>query len=310
MTAKSKWTEADIPDLTGKVVLITGANSGLGLESAKMLAGKGAHVVMACRNPAKAESAAQTVREVHPRASLELVALDLASLRSVRELAASFGHKHGRLDVLLNNAGIMAIPYTKTEDGFEAQFGTNHLGHFALTGLLYELLCATAGSRVVSVASQAHKMGKMRFDDLAWEHGYQKWAAYGMSKLANLLFAYELASRVARAGRGPLSVAAHPGYAATNLQYAGADLQGRKLTGRFMRMVNPLLGQPPRQGALPQVYAATAPDVSPGEYIGTDGFMRGHPARNRSSRRSHDTTDQARLWQESERLTGVRFGAP
>jgi NAD(P)-dependent dehydrogenase (short-subunit alcohol dehydrogenase family) len=307
--AKSKWTAEDIPDLAGKVVLITGANSGLGLESAKMIAGKGAHVVMACRNPSKAESAAQAIRELHPKASLELVALDLASLASVRELASSFARKHQRLDVLLNNAGIMAIPYTKTVDGFEAQFGTNHLGHFALTGLLYELLSNTPNARVVSVASQAHKMGKMRFDDLTWEHGYQKWAAYGMSKLANLLFAYELASRVARSGKGPLSVAAHPGYAATNLQYAGADMQGRKLASRVLRWANPLFGQSPEMGALPQVYAATAADVSPGEYIGPDGMMRGYPARARSSRRSHDGSDQARLWQESEKLTGVAFAA-
>jgi NAD(P)-dependent dehydrogenase (short-subunit alcohol dehydrogenase family) len=304
---KTKWTEQDIPDLTGKVVLITGANSGLGLESAKMIAGKGAHVVMACRNPEKAESAAQEIRALHAKASLELVALDLASLSSVRELAASFTRKNGRLDVLLNNAGIMAIPYTQTVDGFEAQFGTNHLGHFALTGLLYELLSKTPGARVVSVASQAHKMGKMRFDDLGWQHGYKKWAAYGMSKLANLLFAYELATRVARSGHGPLSVAAHPGYAATNLQYAGADLQGRKLASRVLRWANPLLGQSAAMGALPQVYAATAPDVRPGEYIGPRGLIGGYPARARSNRRSHDTSAQHKLWQESERLTGVAF---
>ena len=195
-----KWTAADIPDLAGKKVLITGANSGLGFESARALAGHGAHVIMACRNPQKAESSAAAIRSEHAGASLELAQLDLSSLASIRAFAAGILHKHARLDVLLNNAGIMAVPYAKTADGFELQFGTNHLGHFALTGLLFELLRKTGGARVVNVSSQAHTMGKMRFDDLGWEHGYKKWSAYGMSKFAVRALAEALRMELAREG--------------------------------------------------------------------------------------------------------------
>jgi NAD(P)-dependent dehydrogenase (short-subunit alcohol dehydrogenase family) len=306
-----KWTAEDIPDLAGKNVLITGANSGLGFESAKALAGRGAHVIMACRNPQKAESSATELRTLHPRASLELVPLDLSSLGSVRALAQAVVQKHARLDLLLNNAGIMAVPYAKTADGFELQFGTNHLGHFALTGLLFDLLRKTAGSRVVNVSSQAHTMGKMRFDDLGWEHGYKKWSAYGMSKLANLLFTYELARKLEARALDMRCLAAHPGYAATNLQYAGADLQKRRFVGRILRWGNPLLGQPPEMGALPQLFAATSAEAANGDYIGPDalGGWRGYPRKVRSNRRSHDEADMRRLWEASEQLTGVTFAA-
>jgi NAD(P)-dependent dehydrogenase (short-subunit alcohol dehydrogenase family) len=306
-----KWTAENIPDLAGKTVLITGANSGLGLESAKALAGHGAHVIMACRNPQKAESSALDIRASYPKARLELVPLDLSNLSSVRALARDVREKHARLDVLLNNAGIMAVPYAKTADGFELQFGTNHLGHFALTGLLFDLLAKTPGARVVNVSSQAHTMGKMRFDDLSWETGYKKWSAYGMSKLANLLFTYELARRSQAKGVNVLSVAAHPGYAATNLQYAGAELQHKKLLSKILHWGNPLLGQPPEMGALPQLYAAIATDVQSGDYIGPDSFggWRGYPEKVRSNRRSHDEADMQRLWEASEQLTGVKFSA-
>ena len=306
-----KWTAADIPDLAGKKVLITGANSGLGFESARALAGHGAHVIMACRNPQKAESSAAAIRSEHPGASLELAQLDLSSLASIRAFAAGILHKHARLDVLLNNAGIMAVPYAKTADGFELQFGTNHLGHFALTGLLFELLRKTGGARVVNVSSQAHTMGKMRFDDLGWEHGYKKWSAYGMSKLANLLFTYELARRVEARGVDVMCLAAHPGYASTNLQYASADLQKKRFVGRILRWGNPLLGQSPEMGALPQLYAATSPQAANGDYMGPDalGGWRGYPRKVRSNRRSHDEADMQRLWEVSEQLTGVKFAA-
>jgi len=309
MASNTRWTADDLPDLSGKVMLITGANSGLGLESTRALAAKGAHVIMACRNADKAQSAVADIRAATPSASLEVMTLDLSSLASVRAFAGAVLAKHERIDVLLNNAGIMAIPYAKTADGFEMQFGTNHLGHFALTGLLFERLLASPGARVVNVASQAHKMGEMRWDDLAWEQGYSKWWAYGMSKLANLLFTYELARRVSKAGLSLMSTAAHPGYAATNLQYAGADISGSKWMGKITRAVNPMLGQPAHMGALPQLYAACAPDVQAGDYIGPDGLFasRGYPEKGTSNARSHDEEAAKKLWEVSERLTSVTF---
>ncbi len=309
MASKTRWTAAQIPDLTGKIVLITGANSGLGLESTRALSAKGAHVIMACRNADKAQSAVADIREGVPSAALDVMSLDLSSLASVRSFASAVLSKYKRIDVLLNNAGLMAVPYAKTADGFEMQFGTNHLGHFALTGLLFERLLATPGARVVNVASQAHKAGKMRWDDLAWEGSYSKWRAYGMSKLANLLFTYELARRVKSAGLAVLSTAAHPGYAATNLQHVGPELSGSRWIGQLTRMANPVLGQPADMGALPQLYAACAEDVQPGDYIGPDGWFaaRGYPEKGDSNARSHNEDDAKKLWEVSERLTSVTF---
>ena len=195
----SGWTAEDIPDLTGKTIIVTGGNSGIGYEAALQLAGKRANVVLACRDPGRAGDAVERIRSAHPKASVDVMALDLASLASVRSFAEAFSRRHDRLDVLCNNAGVMALPYRRTADGFEMQLGTNHLGHFALTGLLLERLLSTAAARVVNVSSTAHRMGKMRFDDLQWEHGYGKWRAYGQSKLANLLFTYELQRRLAAA---------------------------------------------------------------------------------------------------------------
>jgi len=306
-----KWTTHDIPDLCGKTVLITGANSGLGLESARAMAEKGAHVIMACRNPHKAEAAASTIRAQTPAAELELAELDLASLASVRTFAERVLARHKRLDVLLNNAGIMAIPQRRTVDGFEMQFGTNHLGHFALTARLFDLLGRTPGARIVNVASQAHVLAKMRWHDLDWQQGYAPWAAYGMSKLANLLFTRELARRIEKRGAGLLAAAAHPGYAATNLQYAAPEMNGKKLTAKVLRTVNPLLGQPPDMGALPQLYAAIATDVTPRDYIGPDGFLggRGHPVRAWSAPQSRDQLAMQRLWDVSEQLTNTHCAA-
>jgi NAD(P)-dependent dehydrogenase (short-subunit alcohol dehydrogenase family) len=227
----------------------------------------------------------------------------------VRRCAEDVQRRHKRLDILLNNAGIMAPPYTRTEDGFELQFGTNHLGHFALTGLLFKLLTSTPGARVVTVSSVMHLLGKLRFDDLSWSSGYSKWPAYSMSKLANLLFSHELALRSTQAGLSLLSAAAHPGYAATNLQQRGAELAGQKLRAKLVRMFNPVGGQSPAMGALPQLYAATAPDMQAGDYVGPAHLFatRGYPKKMRSSQRSHDAAAMRELWEVSLKLTGVSY---
>jgi NAD(P)-dependent dehydrogenase (short-subunit alcohol dehydrogenase family) len=302
------WTAADIPSLTGKVALVTGANSGLGFESARALARRGAHVIMGCRDAGRAERAAAGIRAETPSASLEFLRLDLMSLRSVEGAARSVLSRGTRLDLLLNNAGIMAMPYTRTEDGFESQFGTNHLAHFALTAQLFPLLATTPGARVVSVSSIVHWMGKLRFDDLAWDRGYSKWPAYGMSKLANLLFTYELARRCAERGVQVSAVAAHPGYSSTHLETRQAEVTGAGLKLALIRFYNPLVAQHASQGALPQLYAATAPDVQSGSYYGPRWFeIWGAPKRVRSSGRSRDLEAMQALWQRSEELTGARF---
>jgi NAD(P)-dependent dehydrogenase (short-subunit alcohol dehydrogenase family) len=304
-----RWIERNIPDLTGKVIIITGANSGLGFEAAKVLAVKGARVVMAVRDLARGEQAAGDIRRTAPRAGLEVMALDLAGLASVRRFAETFSASHDRLDVLLNNAGVMAIPRRVTVDGFEMQLGTNHLGHFALTGLLLPRILRTPGSRIVTVSSGAHVFGKINFDDLQSERSYSKWGAYGQSKLANLLFAYEFQRKLAAAGSSVISVAAHPGYASTNLQAVGPQMEGSRLGARTMAAANRVLAQSAAMGALPEVYAATSPDVRGGDYIGPDGLMgqRGFPRKVRSNSRSYDQAVAARLWAVSEELTGVRY---
>jgi NAD(P)-dependent dehydrogenase (short-subunit alcohol dehydrogenase family) len=305
------FTTESIPNLTGKTALITGANSGLGLESARALAAKGAHVILAVRSEDKGRQARDEIAADHPLASLEILPLDLSRLASVRAAAETLKRSHKRLDILLNNAGVMATPYTLTEDGFELQFGTNHLGHFALTGLLFELLLKAPGARVVNVSSQVHLVGRMRFDDLAWQHGYSKWGAYNMSKVANLLFTYELARRIASKGLSVLSVAAHPGYAATNLQQRGAELSGATLTAKLIKLLNPLGGQSAAMGALPQLYAATAADVLPCDYVGAGAWFgaRGYPKKTHSAKHTHDPDAMRRLWEESEALTSVRYEA-
>jgi len=308
-TAPSRWTAADLPDLSGRLVVVTGANSGLGLQTARGLAQAGARVVMACRDLRRAQAAAETLRDESPAGALEVAALDLASLASVRDFAKGFAEREGCLDVLVNNAGVMAIPRRSTADGFEMQLGTNHLGHFALTGLLLGKLLAATAPRVVSVSSTAHRPGRIRFDDLQSERSYGKWRAYAQSKLANLLFSYELQRRAEAAGARLCAVACHPGYAATNLQFVGPRMEGASLMERVMALGNRLLSQSAAMGALPALYAAAAPDVAAGDYIGPDGFMenRGHPAKVRSSARSHDEASARRLWEESERLTGVVY---
>lgn len=309
MSKAVRWIEDHVPNLTGKRVVITGANSGLGFEATAILAGKGAEVVLAVRDLARGQRAIAEIGARVPGARLRAMALDLASLASVRRFADAFLSGHDRLDILINNAGVMAIPRRLTADRFEMQFGVNHLGHFALTGLLLPLLLKTPAARVVTVSSGAHVLGRINFDDLHGERRYQPWAAYAQSKLANLLFAYELQRRLAAAGSGTISVAAHPGYAATNLQRVGPEMSGSKLGMWLMAASNRLLAQSAAMGALPEVYAATSPRVQGGDYIGPDGPLgqRGFPKKVRSSPRSYDLDAAARLWAVSEKLTGVRF---
>ncbi|MDP1825090.1 MAG: oxidoreductase [Archangium sp.] len=306
-----KWTREEMPSLEGQTWVVTGANSGLGLETVKALAAKGAHVVMACRDPSRAEAAADEVRRVAANAKLALESLDLASLDSILRFAGTLAKNHPVLDGLINNAGIMAIPRRTTADGFEMQLGTNHLGHYALSLRLLPLLEAAKAPRLINVASTAHKFGTMNFDDLMGEKSYQPWAAYGQSKLANLLFTYELNRKLSSAGKKTIAAAAHPGYAATNLQGVGAKMTGSKFSAWFMNTGNSLLAQPADMGALPTLYAATVPDVKGGEYFGPDGFMelKGYPRRCDSNAKSKDVEAAQKLWEASEKLTGVRFPA-
>ena len=311
MSPADAWTADAIPDLSGRTLIVTGGNSGLGFETARALARRGARVVLACRNPEKAREAIAKLHAENPRADLEGMALDLASLASVRAFAKRFLAENDALHGLVNNAGVMALPRCETVDGFEMQLGTNHFGHFALTGLLLEALLATPGSRVVNLSSTMHKTGRMRFDDLHGERSYGKWTAYGQSKLANLLFTYELQRRLAAKRAATISVASHPGYAATNLQFAGPRMQGSALLEAGAGLLNRILSQSAEMGALPSLYAATAPGVQGGDYFGPGGFaeMWGPPRKVGSSARSHDASAAARLWEISEDATGIRFEA-
>ena len=307
-TTEQQWTTGDIPDLTGKVVLVTGANSGIGFEAAKEFARHGARTILACRNLAKAGAALVQLRAEIPAAAAEIMLLDLANLDSVRRFAAEFKDQNDRLDVLANNAGIMMNPYTQTMDGFESQFGTNHLGHFALTGLLLELLVTTPNSRVVTVSSGGHRMGRMDFENLMFEQGgYSPARAYGRSKLANLLFTYELQHRIEAVGADIKAMAAHPGGSDTNL---GRHLEDRPLFKLWGPMMS-LFTQSAAMGALPTLRAAVDPEVVGGQYFGPGGRLeqRGHPVPVRSNRASHDEADARRLWAVSEELTGVNFTA-
>jgi NAD(P)-dependent dehydrogenase (short-subunit alcohol dehydrogenase family) len=306
----SPWTARDIPDQTGRTVMITGANSGLGLRSAEALAAKGARVLMASRNETKARTAAERVRAVAAAAEPEVVRLDLADLTSVRAAAEHIGEMTAALDVLMNNAGVMAVPLGRTADGFEMQFGTNHLGHFALTGLLLPALFRAQAPRVVTTSSGVHRMGRMRWDDLNWHRGrYRKWPAYSQSKLANLLFTFELDRRAREAGGHLTAVAAHPGYAATHLQAAGPEQSGNKLALIGMGMLTRVAAQSDVMGALPQLYAATMPDVAGGEYFGPGGpfEVRGFPRRVGTTQAARDSEAARRLWEASEELTGVAY---
>ncbi len=296
------WTSDNIPDMSGKIIIITGANSGIGFEAARALAKKGAEIIMACRHLEKGQTAMRAILQEKPRTKLNLQALDLADLASVRQFADVVRESYAKIDILINNAGVMAIPYRKTADGFEMQFGTNHLGHFALTGLLLDLVLKAENSRVVTVSSNAHKTGRMNLSDLNSEKSYTKWGAYSQSKLSNLLFAYELQRKLTAAGYSSISVAAHPGYAATNLQ-AGS---------RMLRMLNVIMAQSQAMGALPILFAATHLEMRGGDYVGPQnwGGWRGYPILTQSNSQSHDEAAAQQLWQASEELTGVKFSIP
>jgi NAD(P)-dependent dehydrogenase (short-subunit alcohol dehydrogenase family) len=301
-----KWTAEQIPSQVGRTAVVTGANSGLGLIAATELARAGADVVLACRNTEKGAAAIEAIREEAPEATVSLEALDLSSLDSIREFAGRFGAEREGLDLLINNAGVMAPPRGETADGFELQIGTNHLGHFALTGLLLGMLEGREDARVVTVSSTAHKFGRIDFDDLQSEGRYSRWRAYGQSKLANILFALELDRRLRAAGSRVSSLAAHPGYSATNLQSAAAPALDRAV----MVVTNFLLAQSAEMGTLPVLYAATRPNLDGGLFIGPDGFeeQRGHPKVVRPVRAGRDEGSARRLWEVSEELTGVRYG--
>src|SRR5438309_2515841 len=302
----SKWTSEQIPEQGGRTAIVTGANSGLGLSTARELARHGANVVLACRNVAKGEEALHEIERVASAdASLELAALDLASLASVRTFASEFASKHHGLDLLVNNAGVMAPPRRETADGFELQFGTNVLGHFALTGLLIGLMQGHEDARVVTVSSNAHKLGKINFDDLQSERRYMRWTAYNQSKLGDLSFALELDRRLRAAGSTVKSLAAHPGYAATNLQTAAPPLLDRAV----MMFTNIVVAQSADAGALPILYAATAPGLEGGVYVAPDGIgeFRGHPTTVKPSRAARDEDLAGRLWSVCEELTEVTF---
>ena len=307
----SNWTAADMPDLKNKLAIVTGANSGLGYHTTCELARNGAQVILACRGREKTEAAMKEIKAAVPGAKLEFMALDLADLDSIAAFAKAFKAQHKKLDILCNNAGVMALPFVRTKQGFEMQIGTNHLGHFALVGQLLDVLQATSGARVVSTASMAHTWTKgMDLGDLNWERkSYKKWDAYGKSKLANLLFTYELQRRLSKAGANLIGVAAHPGYAATNLQSAGPTMEKSAIGQFFMKIGNALLAQPAEMGALPQLYAATMPDVRGGEYYGPNqmGGNRGYPTKVGSNKASRNEEVAHDLWALSEKLTGVRY---
>ena len=303
----SKWTVNDIPDLSGKTAIVTGANSGIGFEAAKEFARKGAEIILACRSMEKGKNAATTIRAEIPDAKLKPMVLDLNALKSVRAFADEFNATYTRLDVLLNNAGIMMVPYGKTEDGFERQLGTNHLGHFALTGLLIDVLLKTPNARVVNVSSNAHRSGKLDFENLMFEGAkdYTPMLAYGNSKLANLLFTYEMQRLLDEKQSNIIAVAAHPGISTTNL----ANHLAHPI---LMKLVMPLFGwmmQSAAMGALPSIRAAVDPDVVGGQYFGPDGKkeQKGYPVVVPSNEASHNEEDARRLWEISEKLTGVSF---
>ena len=295
------WNADQIPNQDGRVAIVTGANSGIGLVAATRLAERGARVILACRSEKRADEALAKIRASQPDALVEFRVLDLSSLDSVQAFAEGILASEPRLDLLINNAGVMMpAKRSETADGFELQFGVNHLGHQALTALLIDRLNQTPGARVVNVASQAHRGGKIDFEDLQWQgRGYKKMASYGQSKLANLLFTFELDRRLKAAGQTTIAVAAHPGWTAT-------DLQRHSVSARFF---NPLVAMKPEQGALPTLRAATDPSVKGGEYFGPCGMfeLRGDPVQVSSSKRARDTDSAAKLWQVSEDLTGVRF---
>jgi len=296
----SKWDSNNIPDQKGRIAVVTGSTSGIGREAARVLAKKNASVILAVRNIKKGEEVAEAIRQEYSAADVSVRELDLTNLELIRTFAESIMKDYDRLDILINNAGIMLCPYSKTHDRFEIQFGTNHLGHFALTGLLMPLMKKTKGSRIVVVSSSAHAMGNLDFSDLNWEtRKYRSGRAYADSKLATLYFTYELARRLESEGNNPIITAAHPGWTSTNLQRHS----------RFFRFLNPIFGQRVEMGALPTLRAAFDEEAKPGDYFGPSKFFhwRGYPKKQTSNKRSYDEEIATKLWQCSEELTGIQF---
>ncbi|MCU4718221.1 oxidoreductase [Halapricum hydrolyticum] len=308
------WSVDDVPRLDDHVIVVTGANSGLGFEATRVFAQRGATVVMACRSVERGNDARRRIEATDPDGHLDVRECDLGDRKSIQDFSEGVHETYDSLDVLCNNAGVMAIPRRETADGFEAQFGVNHLGHFALTGHLLDLLRTSNGeARVVTQSSGMHERGEMDFDDLHGERNYDKWDAYGQSKLANVLFAYELQRRLDAAGIDEVtSVAVHPGYADTNLQARTGRESGSKLVYAAMKLANTVFAQSARKGALPMLYAAVVDDLDGGSYVGPGGFlnMRGAPDVQRSSDRSYDRDTATRLWDVSEDATGVTYDLP
>lgn len=307
-----KWKADDIPDQQGRIVIVTGANSGIGYHTAKELAAKNATVILACRDLAKGADAVKSIITAHPNSVLDLIQLDLSSLAKINEFSQKYKERYDRLDLLINNAGLMFTPNEKTQDGFELQLGVNHLGHFALTGLLLDLLMKTENSRIVNVSSGLHKSGKINFDDLQSDRKYRRIAAYGQSKLANLLFTYELNRKLDAIQSATISVGCHPGYAATKLQSTGVGMKRGVLPfflKPFLKIGNFVMAQSAQMGALPTLFAAVSEEVKVGDYVGPSKFgeQRGHPKITQSSERSHDKDSAKELWEVSETLTGVTF---
>lgn len=298
--ANSKWNTNNIADQSGKVVVITGATSGLGKEAARVFAEKGASVIMAVRNTQKGELVVAEFKKAMPNAKIEVRKLDLGSLDSVKSFSKEIINSHKQLDILINNAGVMTCPFSKTEDGFEIQMGTNHLGHFALTGLLMPLLKSTKGSRIVATSSIAHRQGNIDFDDINWEkRKYSTTKAYGDSKIANLYFVYELARKLKDDPNAPVVTAAHPGWTSTELQRHSL----------MFRILNPLFSQNVENGVLPTLRAATDENAKPGVFFGPSGFqeLKGAPIVVKSNEISYNQVNAKRLWDLSEKMTGIQF---
>ena len=293
------WTKTSLPDLAGKTFIVTGANSGIGYESALALAENGALVVLACRDAGRAQQARNLILQSAPNASLESITLDLGDLNSISSFASEFKKNHQRLDGLLNNGGLIAAKRSETSDGFEAQFGINHLGHFALTGRLLDVLVNTPDSRVVTMGSRMHTSGKINWDDLMSQHKYDRWAAYKQSKLANLLFAFELSRRFDKAGSSAISLAAHPGVCKTG--WADRNMEG------IMKFIGRMMGQPASIGALSPLYALTDPNVQSGGYYGPDQDKKAYPVETKAAKSAYDEEAAKRLWEISERLTGISY---
>lgn len=309
MAHTGNWSIADLPDLEGKTVVVTGANSGIGYEACRAFARRGATVVLAARNQDRLDRATAQLRRDAPGATVDGILLDLADLGSVHRFADVFDTRYDSLDILCNNAGVMALPRRETADGFEMQFGTNHLGHFALTGLLLDKLLSAPAARVVTVSSLMHRIGKLDFDDLEARRRYHKWRVYGSSKLANLLFAFELQRRFEAARVDAVSVACHPGYSSTGLHLPGARMAGSALAERILTLGVQLVAQPASMGAWPMLYAAAAPDVRGGDFIGPSNLfeIQGAPTKVEASSRAHDPDAAARLWEASATRTKVRY---